>query len=106
MNSPCAGEQGQYWQYHDRLFTSQQALDLPSLKEYAVALGLDSGVFDACVEEGRYAQRVRDGMNAGRLVGVGSTPTVFINGRMIAGAVPYETFSRAVEDALARIESR
>ena len=102
----CAGEQGQYWQYHDRLFTSQQALDLPSLKEHAVALGLDSGVFDACVEEGRYAQRVRDGMNAGRLVGVGSTPTVFINGRMIAGAVPYETFSRAVEDALARIESR
>ena len=45
-------------------------------------------------------------MDAGRLVGVGSTPTVFINGRMIAGAVAYETFSQAVEDELARIESR
>ena len=102
----CAGEQGQYWQYHDRLFTSQQALELPSLKEHGVALGLESDVFDACLEDGRYAQRVRDGMNAGRLLGVGSTPTIFINGRMIAGAVPYETLSGAVEDELARIESR
>ena len=98
----CAGDQGKYWEFHDRLFANQKALDVPALKEHAAAVGLEAAAFGACLDDSRHAARVRKGMDDGRVLGVGSTPTAFVNGRAVVGAVPYETFQAVIEEELAR----
>lgn len=97
----CAHEQGMFWPLHDKMFVSQDALDVSSLNSYASELGLDEEAFSICLEEGRYTQRVQQDLQAGRRNGVSSTPTVFINGRPITGAVPLETLEEIVREELA-----
>ncbi len=97
----CAHEQGMFWEFHDKMFGSQDALDVPSLNTYASELGLDAAAFSTCLEEGRYTQRVQQDLQIGQLYGVSSTPTVFINGRPVLGAVPIETFDQIIREELA-----
>ena len=98
----CAGDQGKFWEYHDKLFANQQALQLDSLKTYAKDLSIDSAKFDACLDSGKYAERVRDGVSVGAQLGVNSTPTLFVNGRRLEGAQPYEVLASIVDEELAR----
>lgn len=101
----CAADQGRFWDYHDTLFsqqgTSAQPFSKAALKQYAVQLGLDTGVFNACVDSDQHVDILaRDG-SAGRAQGVSATPTFLINGQKIEGAVPYANFKAAVEAAIA-----
>jgi protein-disulfide isomerase len=98
----CAGEQGKYWEYHDRLFSNQEALKPADLKRHAADLGLDSAKFDACVDSSKYGERVRDGVAQGTRLGVNSTPTIYVNGRLLSGAQPYETFVTVIDEELSR----
>jgi protein-disulfide isomerase len=99
----CAGEQGRYWEFHDRLFANQSILALEGLKQHATAVGLEPSAFAVCLESGRYAPRVEEGATLGRDLGVESTPTVFINGRRVTGAHPYDVFANIIEDELGRL---
>jgi len=98
----CAREQGKFWEYHDRLFANQQALQPEFLKKYAVELGLDAAKFNACLDTAKYAERVQEQMGVGNALGVSSTPSVFINGRLVSGAHPYETFAAIIDEELER----
>jgi protein-disulfide isomerase len=98
----CAHEQGKFWELHDRLFPNQQALQPESLKQYAAAAGLDAEKFGACLDSTKYRQKVQDALDAGTRLGVSSTPTVFINGRVVNGAQPLEAFSQIIDEELAR----
>jgi protein-disulfide isomerase len=99
---PCAREQGKFWEYHDRLFANQQALEPDLLKKYAADLGLDAAKFNACLDTAKYAERVQAQMGLGNQLGVSSTPSIFINGRMVSGAQPYETFTTIIDEELER----
>jgi protein-disulfide isomerase len=98
----CAGEQGKFWEYHDRLFANQQALQADSLKKYAAEAGLDAAKFNACVDTSKYGDRVREGVAQGSRLGVNSTPTLYVNGRMLSGAQPYEAIAAVIDEELAR----
>jgi len=98
----CAREQGKFWEYHDRLFANQQALEPELLKKHAVDTGLDAAKFNACLDTAKYAERVQAQMGVGNQLGVSSTPSVFINGRMVSGAQPYETFTTIIDEELER----
>ena len=97
----CAGDQGRFWDFHDTLFANQRALEIADLKRYASDLSLDTAVFAACLDTSKYAERVRTGVAAGNRLGVTSTPTVYVNGRVLAGAYPYETFVAIIDEELA-----
>ena len=97
----CAGEQGKYWEYHDRLFGNQQALQAADLKRYATDLSLDATRFNACLDSSKYGERVRDGVAQGTALGVSSTPTIYINGRVLSGAQPFEAFTAVIDEELA-----
>lgn len=99
----CAGEQGRFWEMHDRLFANQQALFVPQLKQYAVDLGLDQEKFNACLDSGKHAATVQADVDAGRALGVNSTPMLYINGRPVAGAQPFEYFKSVIDEELARL---
>ena len=98
----CAREQGKFWEYHDRLFGNQQALEPESLKQYAADTGLDAAAFNACMDTAKYGDRVQAEMGIGTRLGVSSTPAVFINGRLVSGAQPYEVFAAVIDEELER----
>jgi protein-disulfide isomerase len=76
----AANAQGKFFEYIGVLFKNQKALDVPSLKKYATQVGLDRARFDAALDRGVYAEEVRKDVEDGEMYGVGSTPTIFING--------------------------
>lgn len=106
----CAGEQDQYWQMHDKMFENQKTLTVENLKAYAAELGLDSAVFDTCLDDGKYAKRVSDDLTTGGRMGITGTPA-FVLGltdpkdsnkvnvtEFIKGAQSLENFSQVIED--------
>ena len=98
----CAREQGKFWEYHDKLFTNQQALQPEFLKKYAADAGLDAAKFGACLDTAKYSDHVQEQMGIGTGLGVASTPSLFINGRLVAGALPYESFASIIDEELER----
>jgi protein-disulfide isomerase len=98
----CAEEQGKFWPYHDRLFANQSALMVDDLKKYAQDSGLDAARFTMCLDSSKYASRVREGLDAGTALGVSSTPTLFVNGRVMPGAYPYEELAAVIDEELQR----
>jgi protein-disulfide isomerase len=98
----CAADQGKFWEYHDRLFANQQALQPTDLKKYAADMGLDAAAFTTCLDSSKYGERVRDGVAEGSRLGVNSTPTIYINGRVLSGAQPYEVIASVIDEELAK----
>ena len=87
---------------HDALFANQQKLSVPDLKATASELVADAGKFDACLDGGSMAPIVARDMADGTAAGVSGTPALFINGRFINGAVPYEELAKVINDELSR----
>lgn len=100
----CAREQGKFWPYHDKLFDRQGGLAFTDakLRRYARDLGLDAQAFAHCLDSPKYQQKVGEETRLGFLLGARGTPTFFLNGRMLAGAQPFEVFQTAIEEALAK----
>ena len=94
----CAGAQGRYWEYHDRLFAGQ-AFGEQDLLAYAGALGLDRTAFARCVEERRFGPEVEADLAEAHALGVFATPTLFVNGRRIEGLIPLEELRSIIGDA-------
>jgi protein-disulfide isomerase len=95
--SLCAADQGKYWEMHEKLFASQQALAVPQLKDHAKGLGLDAAKFDKCLDSGDKAKVVEASKKAGEELGVSGTPHFFINGRPLSGAQPFEEFKKLID---------
>ena len=99
----CAEEQGQFWNFHDMLFENHQKLELAQLKEYASALKLDAARFDQCLDAGEQAALVQKDIVQGQLLGLTGTPSFFINGHFLSGAVKYSTLREIVAQQLATL---
>jgi protein-disulfide isomerase len=96
----CANEQGQFWAYHDVLFRNQELLKTDDLRKHAADMGLDVGSFNECFESGRYRKQVDSRIQEGKRHGVSATPTVFINGRMVMGAMPFDVYDQIIREEL------
>lgn len=97
----CAGEQDAFWPMERRLFANQQALQVDDLKAHARALELDANRFDQCLDSGRTAAAVRSDVESAKALAVPGTPSVFVNGIVIA-TPSIQSIERAVTDELAR----
>lgn len=101
----CAGDQGKYWQYHDYLFEHQKGENQGTftkdhLKSFALELGLNAGNFNTCLDSEKHKQEVESDTAMGKKFGVSGTPTTFVNGKLVQGAVPFETVKLTIEEAL------
>ncbi len=98
----AAQEQGQFWQYHDALFASQdQEFSDERLRAIADELGLDVEAFDEALASERHDDVVAAGFDRGQELGLTGTPAFTINGEVIIGAQPLEVFVEAIEAAQA-----
>ena len=101
--SLCANAQGKYWEFHHQAFVNQKQNGFPTtgdLLAWGQQIGLDSASFAECVNSGRYAQDAQMSAFEGQRAGVSSTPTFYINGRVIKGNASLDEFERAIEAAL------
>jgi protein-disulfide isomerase len=111
----CAGEQGKYWEMHDRLFQHQKTLE--PWNAHAEALELDVAKFEECLDGDKYAKAVRRDMAEARKAGATGTPS-FVLGRsdpndptkvtgiaFLRGAQPYASFKSAIDRAFASLDA-
>jgi protein-disulfide isomerase len=98
----CAAEQGKFWEFHNRLFEHQDKLSDSDLKEHAVALGLDSGKFNTCLNTHKFQKDIAADVAAANDIGVTGTPAFFVNGRPLDGAQPFEAFKQVIDEELRR----
>ncbi|HUV42458.1 MAG TPA: DsbA family protein [Patescibacteria group bacterium] len=104
----CAGDQGQYWQMHNLIFENQEewsgkeSVDA-DIDNFVSQLNLlNKAEFDTCLDSGKYTQVIETDRDLGLEVGVQGTPTFFINGQMLVGAVPFSNFKTIIEAELAK----
>jgi protein-disulfide isomerase len=96
----CADQQNRFWQFHDVVYAQTNPTGV-SLSALAGKSGLNVAQFESCVASGKAASIVQAQAEEGARHGVNGTPGFFINGRPLAGAVPYETFVRVIDEELA-----
>jgi protein-disulfide isomerase len=104
----CAGEQGadRFWAFHQQAFEHQFAENAglvtdAVLSTWAGAAGLDGAAFNTCLTKPEAQARVDEDMAAGRRLGVLGTPTLFINGKPMPGAVPFDFIKQTIDSQLA-----
>jgi protein-disulfide isomerase len=102
----CAGDQGKFWDYHDKLYDkgngeNQGAFAKPNLERFAAELGLNPQEFDQCLVRGRYDRAVAAEREQGMQLGVESTPTLFVNGRKVNGVPSFAELVQLINRARA-----
>ncbi len=98
--SLCAGRQGKFWEYHDKLFANQNALSATNLKKYASDMKLDMSKFSSCLRDPKISQQVQADKMAANKAGIRGTPGFLINGETLSGAQPYSKFKEVIEKKL------
>jgi protein-disulfide isomerase len=99
----AAFEQGsdKFWAMHDRLFEKQNELSPALYEQVAREIGLDVARWKAAVESRTGQATIQADMSAGNAVGANGTPTFFINGRKLVGAMPFQSFKAVIDAELA-----
>jgi protein-disulfide isomerase len=107
----CAGDQGKYWQMHEKLFGNQQQLAAADITRYAKELGVEAGAFQKCMDADTHGAKVRKDLTDAQAAGVTGTPTFFLGFaegggkvkvlRRIQGAQPFGVFKGAIDGLLA-----
>jgi protein-disulfide isomerase len=105
-SAACADEQGKYWEQHRRIYQGQAEWAESSnggsfFRQYAKDNGLDMGRYDDCMKTAKYAGRIQASLNEGTKLGVNSTPTLLVGGRLYQGRFDSDAIEKLV-DSLAR----
>jgi protein-disulfide isomerase len=106
-SAACADEQGKYWDQHQRIYEGQSdwagARDAGSIfRGYAKAAGLDLAQYDACMKAGKYAGRIQASYNEGVQLGVSSTPTLLVAGKLYRGGFNSDAIIKLVDSLAPR----
>lgn len=104
----CAKDQGKFWEYHDALYSTEVAdghensgnLTRDLFIKLAGNAGFNTGSFSACIDSHKYASQIEKDNADAQAVGVNSTPTIFVNGVKLQGALPYAQFAATIDAAL------
>lgn len=102
----CAGAQNKFWQMHDALFASQtnweaEADPTASFDTLAKSVGVDDAKYRACLTSPSIAALVAGDQQRAKGGGVTATPSFWVGGKLIEGAIPTSEMKAAIERALA-----
>ena len=104
LAAACAGEQDRFWEMHDQLFFNQGTWTRERradriFEQYARTIGVDLDAYRTCVAEQRHMARIAATKESGIALGVGSTPSFIVGGRLVAGSISYANLVQLVEQA-------
>ena len=98
----AAGEQGKFWEFHDKLFKNQPKIQRPFLLQYAKELGLDMKKFQHSLEIEQGKPLIDADEAEAKALGVTGTPAFFVNGRFLSGAKPFDEFAKVIDAELTK----
>jgi protein-disulfide isomerase len=101
----AANQQGKFWEMHKTLFANQRAIEVADLEKYAAEIGLDMTKYAADVASAECAKGIDLDMKMASDVGARGTPNLYINGRQVRGAVPYENIEPVIKEEIAKAEA-
>lgn len=104
----CARDQNKFWEYHDALYVAEikdGSENNGNLKQdlfirLADNLKLDAKAFASCIDSNKYEKQIAQDTSNAQAAGINSTPTSFVNGQKIQGALPYAQFASVIDSAL------
>lgn len=95
-----------FWAFHDWMFEHQQEVNEGNLREKVAAIakdqGMDVAALESCMDKHATAQRVKESEQAGEMLQISQTPTLFINGRMASGAYSWDALNTIIQMELHR----
>jgi protein-disulfide isomerase len=97
----CANDQGKFWEFHNLVFANQHDLTPELLASFAQDLELEMAAFQDCYDTEAHRDGIAADVSYGESLGLSGTPTFFINGRLVSGAQPIETFRQIIDSELA-----
>jgi protein-disulfide isomerase len=103
----CAAEQGQFWKMRDLMAADPDKLDMENLVADAGDLKLNVRAFRVCVESEKNKNAVQTDVLDALKIGADGTPAFVVgkstpdgvDGELIIGALPYETFDEKLKEA-------
>ncbi|MEW5739974.1 MAG: thioredoxin domain-containing protein [Myxococcota bacterium] len=95
-----ARDHGKFWQMHDALFDAQLSMSESTIKGLVVKLGLDLKAFEKAAAANKYLDELNASKEAGKLAGVESTPSLYVNGRKFSLGLSGDTLSLTIDDEL------
>lgn len=106
IGARCAERQDRFWQYHDYLFANQRGenrgqFSRERLDAIAETIGLDMAAFRSCRDEPEHRQELAAERDAGAQLGINSTPSLVLAGRLFAGVPQYSELAAAIDAELA-----
>jgi protein-disulfide isomerase len=101
----AAGEQGKAWQIHDKIFENNHDLSRADLERHAQQLGLDMARFKRDFDDPAIKQHVLDDQSLANQVGASGTPTLFVNGRVVVGAKPFEELKVMIDEEIKKADA-
>ena len=93
----AAGEQGKFWEFHDLAYAHSGPITRADIEQFGSAAGLDMARFRQALDDRRYLREVILDAAEAASIGVRGTPTFFVNGTPVIGAVPVEQLRDLVE---------
>jgi len=106
--SHCMAEQKPeaFWAFHDWIFEHQQEINPSNLSEKTLAIAkqqnLDVAKVASCMDTHATAAEVTRNLEAGQALQIQQTPTFFVNGRTVGGAIPWDTMNTVLQMELNR----
>ncbi len=94
--SVAALRQGRFWAMHDVLL-GESNLGRAAVREHAIRMGLNAAAFDAALDDAGIVALIDEHVALGKGLGVSGTPTMFINGRKLSGALSLDTLRDEVK---------
>lgn len=97
----CANEQEKFWEYHDLLFARQATWSaMRDATDFFIELAddaaLDTGDFESCLRSDRFQDEVSRSLQLGQMLGVESTPSLFVNMKRLSGVPDYSELEAIV----------
>ncbi|MBV8551584.1 MAG: thioredoxin domain-containing protein [Acidobacteriaceae bacterium] len=95
-----------FWLFHDWIFQHQQEINPTNLREKTLGFAkdqkLDTGKIGTCIDTHAMADQVNQSLKAGEALQIQQTPTSFVNGRQLSGAVEWGTLDSVIKVELNR----
>lgn len=98
----AAGDQGKFWEMHDKLFENQNNLTISDFQKFADELGLDMQKFNQSLDSSEFIDKVLRDRSSGISLGVHAVPTLYLNGQELPGPYTYDSLKEHIEKELAK----
>ena len=104
----AANEQGKFWEMSEKLFENQGKINAqnpgPDFERFAGEIGLNMSKFKSAMESHKFKSQIDEDSKYGNSVGANGTPTFFVNGHEISGALPFDSFKTVIDEQIKKAD--